>query len=176
MSFLRASVVVSVLLLGWPARAEVVRQKATSFQLEYKVTSKAAPAHLYRALGQIGSWWNSQHTFSGKAANLTLPLESGGCFCEKWPEGSVQHGRVVQTAKDRLLRLQAPLGPLIELPVNAVLTFVLAPSGTGTRLEVYYSVGGDPAYAAGKWAAPSDKVLSEQIARLVRFAETGKAE
>ena len=177
MNVVRALALMAVLLAGSPVvRAEVDRKAPYSFLIKHKLASTAAPADLYRALAQVERWWSSQHTFSGKSEHLHLKAEAGGCFCERWPEGSVEHGRVIQTKKDRLLRLQAPLGPLLELPVSAVLTFALEPKGTGSELLVTYWVSGDMTLPVGKWAAPSDQVLGAQLSRLIRFAETGKPE
>jgi uncharacterized protein YndB with AHSA1/START domain len=158
------------------ARGEVARKTPQSFHIEHNAQSKAQPAELYRALGEIGRWWSSQHTFSGKAENLSLELGAGGCFCERWAEGSVMHGRVIETSKDRRVRLSAPLGPLLELPVDAILTFAFEPKGGGTAVNFTYKVSGDPSLMLAKLAPPSDKVLGAMLARLIRFAETGKPE
>ena len=162
------------------ARAVVTASTAQNLTVEHKVSTRAKPADVYRALGRIGKWWNSQHTFSGSAANLKLQPEAGGCFCERWKEGSVEHGRVIQTQRDRLLRLATTLGPLLDLAVTGVLSFNLEPSSAaqpgGTDLLVSYRISGDPSHNLAALAPPVDKVIGEQVARLVRFAETGKAE
>ena len=53
----------------------------------------------------------------------------------------------------------------------------LKSAGAGTDVVLTYDVGG---YAKGglaeTYAGPVDKVLGDQIARLKRVAETGKAE
>ena len=176
---MRFATLVALLLIlqaAGPARAEVTRKSPAAFKVVHKATSKAPAADVFRALGQVDRWWNSRHTFSGKSESLSLKTEAGGCFCEKWAEGSVEHGRVLQTMKDRLLRLQSALGPALELPVNGVLTFSLEPKGTGSELTVSYWLSGDPSLAAGKWAGPSDIVIGDQTGRLIRFVETGKPE
>jgi uncharacterized protein YndB with AHSA1/START domain len=151
---------------------------ARHIHVEHRLASAATPAALYRALGQVGSWWSSSHTFSGAAANLSLKLEAGGCFCEIWNDGSVAHGRVVETRRDRLARLDARLGPLLAIPVTAVLTFSFEPNDKGTSVVVSYRVSGDATESFGmKGLAPAvDRVVGEQTRRLVRFAETGKPE
>lgn len=160
-----------------PAHAAVTASSPGAFQVEHKVVSKAAPAAVFAALGEVGRWWHGEHTFSGKAANLSLKLEAGGCFCERWADGSVEHGRVVQVAqrgKDRLVRLEAALGPARELAASGILTFSLSAQGTGSALVVTYRVAGEGELT--RWAGPSDKVIGAQLARLVRFVETGKPE
>jgi uncharacterized protein YndB with AHSA1/START domain len=166
----------SVLALAAPGRAEVKQKSAASMVAEHNLASTANPADVYRAIAQVDHWWNSTHTLSGNAANLTLKPEAGGCFCEKWSDGSVEHGRVVQTQRDRLVVLDAKLGPLLSLAVSGVLTFSLKPQGNGTVLLVIYRISGDPTHNLIALAPVVDKVLGEQARRLLRFAETGKPE
>ena len=74
------------------------------------------------------------------------------------------------------LRLYGGLGPLQFTGASGHLGFGLKPAGAATELTVTYDVGG---YAKGgleQFAAPVDKVLGEQVARLKRYAETGKAQ
>jgi hypothetical protein len=53
------------------------------------------------------------HTFSRNAANLSLELHAGGCFCERLKnDGSVQHMQVVYVAPGEALRLRGALDPL----------------------------------------------------------------
>ena len=59
------------------ARAEVVGRFDSGFRLKDVVQITAPPDKLYTALGQIGQWWSDEHTYSGKAANMTLKLEPG---------------------------------------------------------------------------------------------------
>lgn len=156
-----------------PARAEVKQSSDSSLLVEHRLTSAATPAAVYRAVGRVGQWWSSQHSFSGKAQNLSLALEAGGCFCERWSNGSVEHGRVVQTERGRLVRLQSALGPLLELAVGGVLSFALEPGegGRGTTLRVTYRVSGDPSHGLSALAPVVDRVIGEQAGRLARFAE-----
>jgi len=99
-----------------------------------------------------------------------------------WNDGSAEHGRVIQTRRDRLLRLAAALGPLLETGVTGVLTFQIEPrSATAslparTDLRVTYRISGDPSHELAAFGAPADRVIGEQAARLVRFVETRKAE
>lgn len=135
-------------------------------------TTGATPRQLYEALGRVGAWWSPRHSWSGNAANLSLALEAGGCFCERWDRASVEHGRVVHAAPERLLRLAASLGPLQAMGANGTLTFAIAERDGRTALTVTYRVGG----AAGldALAGPVDSVIAEQARRLARYAETGR--
>jgi hypothetical protein len=170
-----------VLLLAAAARGEVKRAAADDLTVEHHLSTSVAAPQLYRAIGQVDKWWSGTHTWSGSAANLSLKLEAGGCFCERWAEGSVEHGQVIQTLRDRLVRLHATLGPLMDLAVSGVLTFQLSPpaagsSGKGADLVVTYRISGDSTHGLKALAGPVDKVLGEAAARLVHFAQTGKPE
>jgi hypothetical protein len=81
-------------------------------------------------------------------------------------------GRVIHAAPGRLLRLDAPLGPLQALAVNAILSFEFAAADTGTKLTVTFRASGDG--TTGQLAAPVDGVITEQIDRYTRFLATGK--
>jgi uncharacterized protein YndB with AHSA1/START domain len=154
------------------AHAEVASSSADGFEIKVERRLTATPAASYRALGEIGRWWSDEHTWSGRASNLSLSMQAGGCLCERWQDGAVEHGRVIHAAPGRLLRLNAPLGPLQALAVNAILSFELAAAGTGTNLTVTFRVNGDG--TTGQLAAPVDGVITEQVDRYTRFLATGK--
>lgn len=160
-------------LCAGAARAEVVEQTEQGFRLRFEHRIAASPEQVYAALTQVGRWWSAGHTYSGEASNLTLEARAGGCFCERWAGGSVRHGEVVMALPGRMLRLNAPLGPLQDEGVAAALFFNLAPDPGGTRLEVFYNVGGARPRAATS-APVIDRVLGEQTARLARYAATGR--
>jgi uncharacterized protein YndB with AHSA1/START domain len=160
------------------ANAEVKSASSDGFVVVHSRRVDAAPERVYAALPAIDRWWNSDHTWSGDAGNLSLKAEAGSCFCEKWKDGEVEHGRVVMVMRDQILRLQAALGPLQGRALTGVLTFQLKPdegsSGKATVLTLSYIVTGASASALDKSAAPVDGVLGEQFERLVRYIETGK--
>ena len=97
-------------------------------------------------------------------------MRGGGCFCETWDGGSVEHARVVAVMRDRLLRLEGGLGPLQEKAVTAILTFNITPDGDRTKLLVTYRVRAAEG-ALENSAEGVDKVLGEQVTRLVAFIE-----
>src|SRR6185295_10652028 len=170
------SIAVWICLFGatFAARAAVTQAKPDGFLLTIAAEIAAPPAAVYGALGQPGSWWSSGHTWSGDAKNLSLTLEPGACFCERWPGGGVEHARVVFVKKDEILRLNGALGPLQEIALTGILTFALKPTEKGSRLEVTYRASGDSSHGLDTVAPFVDKVLTEQIERLKKFIETGK--
>jgi len=165
---------VLLLLLAATAHGEVDRAANDSFVIAFNQSVDAAPAKVYAAITRIDQWWSSDHTYSGDASNLSLGADAGGCWCERWKDGSVDHGRVILAMRDKLLRVQTALGPLQSKAVNGVLTFQLKPEGGSTLLTLSYRVNGSAASALDKDAPLVDKVLGEQFARLVRYIEKGK--
>ena len=157
------------------ASAEVVSAGEDGFTVRNTVEIAAPPARVYAALGEPGRWWQPDHTWSGDAANLSLDLRAGGCFCEKLPDGGgVEHLRVVMARPGQLLRLSGALGPLQGEGVSGALTFELKPKGVGTELVQTYVVRGFSTADAARWSAPVGGVLKTQLERLDRYVETGR--
>jgi hypothetical protein len=159
-----------------PAQAEVTASGPSGFIVKVELPVAVAPADLYTRFTQIGRWWNDAHTYSGKASNMTLESRVGGCFCEALAEGGfVRHMDVVFAMPGKALRLSGGLGPLQEMGASGLMALQFKAEGTGTRLIMTYTVSG---FANGKGytdVAPAvDGVMTEQLTRLKRFAETGK--
>lgn len=161
------------LAASFPALAEVKTASSAGFEVEARAIVAASPAETYAMLGRIGSWWNPAHSYSGRAANLRLDPNAGGCFCETLEGGgSVEHMRVVQALPGSMLRLQGGLGPLQAEGAAGTLTWSLKPAGSGTEIVQTYIVGGCVRGGADKLAQPVDQVLADQLARLA--ARLGK--
>ena len=87
---------IAAVTFGGAARAEVVETNAQGFRLKTVRQINAPPAKVYKAIGEIGRWWDGEHSYSGKAENITMPLQANACWCEAIPGGgSVRHGVVV---------------------------------------------------------------------------------
>jgi uncharacterized protein YndB with AHSA1/START domain len=152
------------------AVAEVIDATASGFSVAGSVVVEAPPAAVYQALTEIGSWWSSNHTFSGDAGNLTLDARAGGCWCEHLPGGgSVRHLVVVYADPPRQLRLQGGLGPLQGMAVMGTLTWTLAAVEKGTRIELSYVTVGFVPGGMQQLAEPVDGVLTEQLGRLAQY-------
>src|SRR5688572_7972880 len=90
------------------ASADVRESSPNLFVTERSVITTAPPATVYQALTRkVGTWWESEHTWSGKAANMSIEPKAGGCFCERLPEGgSVAHACVILAQPGKMLRLE----------------------------------------------------------------------
>jgi uncharacterized protein YndB with AHSA1/START domain len=158
------------------ARAEVLDTQANGFAVRETVDVKAPPEKVYEALLHPAKWWNSQHTVSGDAANLTLDAKAGGCLCESLPHGgSVQHLTVVYADPGAAtLRLRGAMGPFQAMGVDSALTFTLKAEPGGTLLTLDNNTGGYMQGGFAKWALAADGMLSDLAARLGHYAEAGK--
>ena len=165
-----------MLLAAAPAWSAVDQAAPTGFIISWQKPVDATPAQVFEAVGEVQRWWNPAHTWSGDAANLSLGLTAGACFCEHWAAGGVEHGRVIFIAKNKLVRLQSSLGPLQSLAVNGILDFSIEPAGDKSLLKLRYRVSGNADAALDKLAPGVDQVLGEQVGRLAKFVETGSAQ
>lgn len=156
------------------ARAEVVETGPSGFRLKHVAQVKAPPEAVFKALGEIGRWWSSDHTYSGKAANLTMPLNANACFCEALADGGgVRHGVVALVIPNQQLRIDAALGPLQDEGVAGAWSFQLKPKDGGTELTMTYHVGGARDFMT-RFAPKVDEVMGDGFRRLTRYVETGK--
>ena len=156
------------------AAGEVADSAAGGFTVKLTYTIQAAPADVYRRLIGIGDWWDSEHTYSGDAHNLTIEEKAGGCFCEKLPNGgSVQHLEVLFVAPGKTLRMGGGLGPLQGIASSGSMTIKLFPADGGTKLEMTYAVAGYLPSGMNTLAAPVDSVLTSQFMRLKNLSERG---
>jgi len=73
----------ALLACATSAHAEVKQAAADGFLIAFSEPTTATPAKAYAAVTAIPAWWDSEHTWSGKASNLSLKAEAGGWFCER---------------------------------------------------------------------------------------------
>jgi uncharacterized protein YndB with AHSA1/START domain len=170
---IRGSVpLVLLLAVAGPAAAEVKSVTPNGFEVATMATIAAPADRVYAALGEVGHWWSPSHTFSHDAANLSMELHAGGCFCERLKDGgSVQHLQVVYAAPGQGLRLRGALGPLQTEGVDGTLSWTLKPGEDGTTVIWSYVVGGYIRGGMEQWASRVDRVLDEQLQRLKDFVE-----
>jgi len=158
------------------AQADVVDRSASGFTVKTTVSVAAAPQRVYQDLLNVGAWWDKAHTYSGDAKNMTLAAQPGGCFCEKYAGGAIEHGRVVYVSPDRLLRLSGALGPLQEMAITGTMTWAIEPAkqGSGSTVTMTYAVGGYAPGGLDKLADIVDMVLAQQVKLLKAYAEESK--
>jgi uncharacterized protein YndB with AHSA1/START domain len=157
------------------AAGAVVDSQANGFSIEEITRIEATPDKVYAALTAPQKWWNSQHTFSQDAANMSLDARAGGCLCEKLPMGgSVLHATVVDAEPGSTLRLRGPLGPFQGQGVDSVMTFSLKRNGDATELTLDNRIGGYMKGGFEKWPQAADAMLTDLVTHLKYFVENGK--
>ena len=163
---MRSLLLTAALLTASPAAAEVKSASDHGFAIEHRVTLVVPPEVLYRSVGRIGSWWSGDHTYSGSAANLSLDLRPGGCFCERLPGGGgVEHLRVAHVEPGKRVVLTGALGPLLYEGVSGVMDLKVERIAGGSALTMSYKAGGFANGGAANLAPMVDKVLGDQMRR-----------
>jgi uncharacterized protein YndB with AHSA1/START domain len=172
----RFAILFGLALVGTSASAEVVTSSDAGFVSRLAVDVSVPPEEAWKTLIAPATWWSSEHTYSGDAANLYLDAQATGCFCELLPlpkdaaegtrRGSVEHLHVVYADPGKVLRLTGGLGPLQSEAVGGSLTITLKPVDGGTRIQWFYVVGGYARFKFPDMAVVVDKVLAQQVARL----------
>jgi hypothetical protein len=172
-----ASALALILMAGpVPAAAKVTAESERGFVVRHLVDVPANPERVWELLIKPAKWWESSHTWSGDAANLSIDPRAGGCFCEVLrnpqspnaaPRGSVEHMRVVYIENGRALRMVGALGPLQADAATGTMTIEIKPEGEGSRILLEYVVGGYFRTPADKLAPAVDGMLAAQLASLV---------
>jgi hypothetical protein len=166
------AVMVLASLASERAAAEVISVASNGFEIRETAHTAASSDKVYAALLLPAHWWNSEHTFSGNAANLALDARAGGCWCEALPNGgSVEHLQVVYMSPGKTLRLRGALGPFQALAVDGVMTWSVKSGADGTDISFTYVVGGYAKDGFDGLSKITDQVLGEQIERLKKLAD-----
>lgn len=159
-----------VALLPAAAPAEVLSSSATHFTLRHEAASTLSPERLWERLIRPSSWWHPDHTYSGDAANLSLDVQAGGLWREDWDGRSVTHGQVLYADPGRILRLEAPFGPLQGLGAYTIWTIRIEPGDDGSVVVFDEVATGPPTADLATVANAVDYVKNEAIRRLVAAA------
>ncbi|MEJ2535203.1 MAG: hypothetical protein P8008_06995 [Gammaproteobacteria bacterium] len=184
LKLLGAAALAATLVPGW-AGAEVENLGPGGFTVALQRDIRAEPKDVYAALTErVSHWWESDHSWSGDAANLYVDATPGGCFCERLENGGwVEHLRVIYLAPGQELRLRGSLGPLMDLglvgtmiwrlePVEREATDV-SPRRTDTRFTWRYVVQGHMAGGFEQLAPVVDRVNATQLDRLAALFGSG---
>ncbi len=162
---------IAVLLMGWlwptaDGIAEVVSSSETHFLLSHQAVSTLSPEAQWEKLIHPERWWHPDHTYSGKAENLSLDLRPGGLWAEHWDGGSVSHGTVMYVSDGKVLRLNAPFGPLQQAGAYSVWTITVKAQGEGSMVVFDEVVSGPPTANLAQLATAVNGVKAEAIRRL----------
>lgn len=161
----------AVLPLAAGAEVELAAPEAMRIRHEFRIEASAAMA--WDTLVHPERYWPSDHTWSGRREALSLEPLAGGCFCESWSGGSAQHGRVVLAMPGKTLKIDAALGPFLDMAISGILVIALDEQDGVTTAVVTYRVSGDAAHKLDQLASIVDQVLRLQFEN---FAEAAARE
>ena len=115
--------VTMLVLLPVPLLADVQTAAEQNMSVQATVTVKATPEAAWEHLLKIGTWWSSDHAWSGDAKNLKLNAVPGGGFDESLPgNGFVRHMQVIYSDPGKKLRMTGLLGPLVDQVITQQFT------------------------------------------------------
>jgi uncharacterized protein YndB with AHSA1/START domain len=172
---IRTGALAAALCMATSCFAEVTDSTPSGFLVRHELTVNATPEASWKALIDVGSWWNGDHTYSGTAANLSIDARPGGCFCERLANGGgVSHLTVVFASPNTVLRMTGGLGPLQGSGLAGSMTWRITAAPPAVKIEVSYSVGGYMQGGLDKIAPAVNAMVGEQLHRLRNFLETGK--
>jgi hypothetical protein len=150
-----------------PALADVKAKAPDGISIQIKAEVALDRDDAWGRLLDISSWWSGEHTYSGSARSLSVDAVAGGCWCELWNGGEVEHGRVLMVMPKQSIRFDTALGPLQQMGVAGVMTITLADGASAKRTAVTldYQVSGSSLSGLDKIADVVNQVLSEQVKR-----------
>lgn len=157
-----------LLIAATPAAAEVVNSSEHGFTVSHSIDTTAEAFVIYRTMtSHIDQWWSGDHSWSGDAANLYMDVETGGCFCERLPNGGrVEHLRLIYFSPGAELRFDGALGPLQTMAVQGRMVWKIETGDSGNRITFTYKVFGNPEAGLAAIAPAVDGVIGEQLTRL----------
>lgn len=160
-----------LLALAAPVGAEVRDSSPAGFTIENTRDVPVPPRQAWTALvDDVGRWWPADHTWWGDASKLSIRARAGGCFCERDGARQARHMSVVFVDPGTTLRLVGGLGPLQGMGLDGALEFRLAPTDDGgTRITMWYRVGGYSPDDLSAFAPVVDKVMAGQLDGLANY-------
>jgi uncharacterized protein YndB with AHSA1/START domain len=160
----------ALILLAAPASAEVVSAGPNGFEVRETVNLVVPVPQAWAAFVRVGAWWSGEHSYSGEGANMRLEPRAGGCFCEQWKGGGVEHMRVAVVQPNERIVLTGGLGPLLYEGAAGVMDVQFERIAGGTRVTLDYRAAGFARSNGDKLAPAVDSVLAEQMKRFRAYA------
>lgn len=152
------------------ASAEVKDAGPGGFTIEnIRVVPTDADATWKALVQDVDGWWPKDHSWWSTESTLSIDARAGGCFCELDGDRQAQHMAVTFVDPGKTLRMTGGLGPLQGMGLHGALEFRLTPVPEGTRITLYYRVGGYSPDDLSKFAPVVDQVQGLQLGGLAKF-------
>jgi hypothetical protein len=156
------------LIFQQEVQADVAESSPSGFILRIEQRIPVAPAQSYQRFAEPSKWWSKDHSWSGSAMNFSIQLKPGGCFCEEWDKGFVEHGRMITAIKPDIIIMDAAFGPLQRMGLKGTAIAEFKAKEGETMLTLSYHVLGSANQNLDKLAPVVDQVLTEQVDRLAK--------
>jgi len=167
--FLRLFVSLVIASLPVIAQADVVEVGDGGFVVSHTVNTNATPEQSWSAMVErIDEWWHPEHTWSGDSANLYIKPELGGCFCERLPNGGVEHLRIIYFKPIQEIHFDGSLGPFQTMAAQGRMVWKVEPRETGSSITFTYLVHGFTSGGFTEIAPAVDGVVTLQLDRLAQ--------
>ena len=154
-----------------PASAAVLSAHDHGFEVQNSVNLVVPQEQAFAAFGQIGQWWNKEHTYSGDGKRMSLQMRAGGCFCEPLDNGGgIEHMRVTYLQPSERVVLTGSLGPLLYEATAGVMDVKIERIAGGSRVTMNYKAAGFAKGGAAAMAPLVDQVLADQLKRYRTYA------
>jgi uncharacterized protein YndB with AHSA1/START domain len=168
---MRLVLLIGISMMATPADAAVIAAGDHGFEVQHSVNLVVPQAQAFAAFGQVGQWWDSQHTYSGDGKRMSLQMRAGGCFCEPLDGGGgIEHMRVTYIQPGERIVLTGSLGPLLYEATAGVMDVKVERIAGGSRVTMNYRAAGFAKGGAAAMAPLVDEVLGEQMKRFRVFA------
>lgn len=167
---MRSILFIAALTMAAPASAEIVSANPNGLEVRQSANLVIPANEVFAAFARVGAWWDDEHTYSGKGANMRLTLQPGGCFCEQLPGGGVEHMRVAVVQPGERIVLTGSLGPLLYEATAGVMDVTVERIAGGSRIVMTYRAAGFANGGADKMAPLVDQVLGNQMKRFRAYA------
>ena len=159
------------MMMPAPAFAAVLTADEHGFEVQNSVNLVVTQEQAYAAFGQIGQWWNKEHTYSGDSTRMSLQMRPGGCFCEPLDNGGgIEHMRVTYLQPGERIVLTGSLGPLLYEATAGVMDVKIERIAGGSRVTMNYKAAGFAKGGAAAMAPLVDQVLADQLKRYRVYA------
>lgn len=171
---MRAILILLATGFATPASAEVLNSTDHGFEIQHSANLVVPQAAAFTAFGEVGQWWNKEHTYSGDAARMTLQVRPGGCFCEMLEGGGgIEHMRLTYVQPGERMVLTGSLGPLLYEATTGVMDIKVERIAGGSRVTMNYRAAGFAKGGAAAIAPLVDQVLGDQMKRFRAYAAGG---
>lgn len=162
-SYKMRQIIIAILigLFSIIANAELTQSTQAGFITEHSTVVSHDIKNVFSTMTHyVGSWWSSDHSFSGVAKNMQI---DNNCFCERWDNNLVRHLDTVIWLENEQVVFEGGLGPLKSLGISGTMIWSLSVAEhNSTKIHWKYYVHGFSDTDMSALATAVDSVLAEQ--------------